>query len=111
MKKLFKNYTYEFDKNEKKLLITFCKQSLKQMEGDQRFYAGVRSFSSIVSKLESDSESVKLTKEELSLLTYQLKENVKFLKQKMQKGWFLKKFMYKTMYKQYQNLLDNHFNE
>lgn len=111
MKKLFKNYTYEFDKNEKKLLITFCKQSLKQMEGDQRFYAGVRSFSSIVSKLESESESVKLTKEELSLLTYQLKENVKFLKQKMQKGWFLKKFMYKTMYKQYQNLLDNHFNE
>ena len=38
-KNLFKNYSYEFDKNEKKVLVTFCKQALKQLQGDSKFYA------------------------------------------------------------------------
>ena len=33
MKKLFTNYNFEFNKNEKKLISSFCKQALKQMGG------------------------------------------------------------------------------
>ncbi len=44
MKKLFTNYNFEFDKNEKKLLTTFCKQTLNQVEGDDKFFGESRSF-------------------------------------------------------------------
>ena len=39
MKKLFTNYNYEFDKNEKKILKTFVKQTLTQIENDSRFFS------------------------------------------------------------------------
>jgi len=63
-KPLFKNYTYTFDKNEKKILLNFCKTLLKQMTADENFFADVRSFNSIVDKLNSNDAEIKLTKEE-----------------------------------------------
>ncbi len=44
MKKLFSNYNFEFDKNERKLLKTFCGQVLKQVSGDSKFFAEEKSF-------------------------------------------------------------------
>lgn len=109
MKKLFTNYNFEFDKNEKKLLATFCKQTLKQIEDDNKFFAETRAFNSILEKLNGSSESVKLTKEERTRLVHQLTENVKFLKKDLPKVGFIKKFFYKSMIKQYDNILEKHF--
>jgi len=109
MKKLFTNYNFEFDKNEKKLLATFCKQTLKQTEGDSKFFAESKAFNSILEKLKVNSEPVKLTKDERTRLEHQLTENVKFLKKDFTKSGFIKKFLYKSMIKQYENILSKHF--
>lgn len=110
-KKLFKNYEFEFDKNDKKILTTFCKQVIKQLEGDQQYFREVKIFNSIVEKLSSTEEKIKLTKEEKTRLVLQLKENVKYLAKEVEKAWFIKKWLVKSMYKQYSNLLNNHFSE
>jgi hypothetical protein len=109
--KLFKSYIYDFDKNERKLLTTFCNQAIKQMQTDSRFYADVKAFQSIINKLGNGLEDVKLTKDERTRLVLQLKENVKFLKLKMEKSWFIKKWLYKSMFNQYNNILSNYFEE
>ena len=111
MKKLFTNYNFEFDKNEKKLLTTFCRQTLKQIGGDNRFFAEERAFNSIINKLNSDAETIKFTKDERTRLKHQLEENTKFLKGQIKKSWFLKKWLYKSMQNQYQNILDVHFKD
>ena len=126
MKKLFTNYNFEFTKNEKKILTTFCKQTLKQIEGDNKLFAEVRTFNSLLSKLtgkddlsaRSDlSETrradkagvIKLTKDELTKLKHQLEENLKYLNSQIKKSWFLKKWLYRSMAVQYENILNNHF--
>ena len=109
MKKLFTNYNFEFDKNERKLLTTFSKQVLKQISGDERYFAETRAFNSILDKLSSSSDSVKLTKDERTRLLNQLNENVKFLKKESASSWFIKKWIYKSMLKQYEGILENHF--
>jgi len=109
MKKLFSNYTYDFSKNEKKILTTFCKQSLKQIEGDNRFFAESKAFSSILNKLQND-DTIKLTKDEKTRLIHQLKQNTEHLKKEIKKSWFLKKWIYKSLYTQYEGLLEK-FNE
>ena len=111
MKKLFTNYNFEFDKNEKKLLTTFCRQTLKQIEGDNKFFAETRAFNSIIDKLNSNAETIKFTKDERTRLLHQLEENVKFLTNKVKKSWFLKKWLYKSMLTQYKNILDVHFKD
>lgn len=111
MKPLFKNYDYEFNKNEKKLLITFCKQSLKQIEGDNRFFAEVKAFNSIIGKLQGEEAEIRFTKDEKNKLEILLKQNVKFLKEQAAKSWFFKRWMYKSLYTQYENLVENHFKE
>lgn len=111
MKQLFKNYTFEFDKNEKRLLINFCKQASKQMEADNRFTVDVKAFSSIIDKLSAPTENVKLTKDEYTRLSLQLKENIKFLKKKSEKSWFLMRWLHKSLYTQYNNILSTHFNQ
>lgn len=105
MKKLFKNYEFEFDSNQKKIVTTFSKQAIKQMETDDRFARDVNIFKSIIDKFSSNSETVKLTKEEKTRLTFQLKENTKHLEAKIKSGWFLTKWFYKNMLKQYNNIL------
>jgi len=111
MKKLFTNYNFEFDKNEKKLLINFSKQVLKQVSGDSKFFAEEKAFNSIVEKLSQNEDAIKLTKDEKTRLTNQLKQNSDFMKKGMKKSWFLKKWLYKSLYNQYDNLLEKHFKD
>jgi hypothetical protein len=111
MKKLFTNYNFEFNKSEKKILKTFCSQTLKQIQGDNKYFAEAKTFNSLVEKLNGSGEVIKLTKDERTRLKYQLQENVNYLKKKMQKSWFLKKFLYKSMLTQYENILINHFTD
>jgi len=111
MKKLFQNYNYDFTKNEKKLLGSFCKQSLKQMEGGRQYFAETKAFNSILNKLEieTDNETIKFTKDEKTRLKFQLKQNVDYIKKQMDKSWFIKKWMMKSLHKQYSDILDSHF--
>ncbi len=111
MKKLFANYNFEFDKNEKKLLTNFSKQALKQMSGDSKFFAEEKAFNSIIEKLNQGNDVVKFTKDEKTRLTHQLKQNSEFMKKEMKKSWFLKKWLYKSIYKQYDNLIEKHFKD
>ncbi len=108
-KKLFQNYSFEFDKNERKVLTSFCNQAIKQMQGDERFFKDIKAFESIIKKLEGDSNPVKFTKEEKTKLVFQLKENVKYFQKEMDKSWFFKKWLMKNMFNQYNNLLTKHF--
>jgi len=109
MKKLFQNYKYEFTKNEKKLLSSFCKQSLKQMEGNNQYFAETKAFNSILTKINSGDETIKLTKDEKTRLTFQMKQNVDHIKKQMNNSWFIKKWMMNSLYNQYNNLLNTHF--
>ncbi|MEW6702684.1 MAG: hypothetical protein AB1298_08180 [Bacteroidota bacterium] len=108
-KSLFKNYTYQFDSNEKKVLTTFCKTILKQMAADERFYQDVRSFNSIVDKLNGNANEVKFTKEEKTKLIFNLNNNISELKKRAGKGFFFIRWFYKSAYKQYNNILQKHF--
>lgn len=104
-KKLFQNYEFEFDKNENKIILSFAKQAVKQMETDDRLVKEVRIFNSVISKLNSNKDKVKLTKEEKTKLLFQLNENVKHLQSKVDKAWFLTKWFYKNMLNQYQSII------
>jgi hypothetical protein len=110
MKKLFTNYNFEFDKNEKKLLISFSRQVVKQMEGQEKFFSEVRAFNSVIDKLQDNSaDTIKLTKDERTRLVNQLEENVKYLNKKISSGWFFTKWIYKSLFNNYKNLLEKHF--
>ncbi len=108
-KKLFKNYNYSFDSNERKILTTFCKQALSQMSTDDKFYREVKVFQSILEKLQAGTEETKLTKDESTRLALHIRENVKNIEQQIEKSWFIKKWLLRSMYKQYNSLLQNHF--
>ncbi len=110
-KKLFKNYDFEFDKNEKKLLTTFSNQVIKQMEGDNRFLREIKVFSSIISKLKTDNEKVRLTKEEKTKLVLHIKENIKYLEKELKKSGFIKRWMLNSMLKQYTQIMNKHFRD
>lgn len=105
-RKLFQNYEFEFNKNELKVLSSFAKQAVKQMEQDDKLIRDSRVFTSIVKKLESGADKIKFTKEEKTKLTYQLDENTKFLQKKVDKAWFLTKWFYKNMLNQYKSILN-----
>lgn len=105
-RKLFKNYEFELDKNQSKVVTSFAKQAVKQMETDDRLVKEVRTFNSIIDKLNSSPSKIKLTKEEKIKLTFQLKENVKHLQKKVDSSWFLTRWFYKNMFNQYQNILE-----
>ncbi len=108
-KPLFKNYTLDLDQNEKKILTTFCKTIIKQMTADERFAADLRTFNSIIEKINSSAEEIKLTKDEKTKLGFRLKENVDHMKKQASKGFFLKRWFYKSAYSQYDKLYQNHF--
>ncbi|MEN8193941.1 MAG: hypothetical protein ABFS12_14050 [Bacteroidota bacterium] len=111
MKKLFKNYSYNFDKNEAKIIASFCKQAINQMGTDKSFYGDVKAFNTISEKVAQNPSDVKLTKDEKVRLVRQLNENVKHIKKTMDNSWIIKKWFYRTMYNQYHNLLTKHFND
>ena len=104
-RKLFQNYEYEFDKNEVKVLSSFAKQAIKQMETDDRLVREVKTFNSIVEKLNSGEEKVKFTKDEKTKLGFQLSENIKHLQKKVDNAWFITKWFYKNMLNQYKHIL------
>lgn len=109
MKKLFTNYNFEFEKNEKKLLISFCRQALKQMGNDNKYFAEVKAFTSILEKLNSSQDAVKLTKDEKVRLTEQIKQNMDYIGRQVNKSWILKRWLMKSLHKQYISLYENHF--
>ena len=104
-KKLFKNYEFELDKNEVKILSSFTKQAIKQMETDERMVREVRTFNSILGKLEKSDSKIKFTKEEKTKLAFQLGENVKHLQKRVDSAWFLTRWFYKNMLNQYESIL------
>lgn len=110
-KSLFTNYTFEFDKNEIKIISNFCKQAVSQMQGDNKFAGYVNAFNSILDKLHSGEEKIKLTKQERQLLIAQLKENIKFIDGKIAESWIIKRWFYRSIRTQYQMLIDNHFSD
>jgi hypothetical protein len=109
MKKLFANYNFDFDKNERKLISSFCKQALKQLGDEKQHFGEIKAFNSIIEKLNTDSETVKLTKDEKIRLSNNLKQNIDYIKKQMDKSWFIKKWLMKSLYNQYSSLYQNHF--
>lgn len=109
MKPLFKNYNFDFDSSEKKLLQTMVKQILRQIEGDNRYISEMRIYQSLSEKLASSQSPIKLTKEEIKRLELQLTENSKMLKEKIRKSIFFMKWIYKPLLKQYESILNKHF--
>ena len=110
-KKLFQNYKFQFDKNEAKIINSFCKQAGNQMQGDDRFANDVRAFNSIIEKINTDPQDVKLSKDEKTRLVRQLRENVKYIEKEMSRTNFIKKWLMRSMRKQYTSILTNHFSE
>ena len=110
-KKLFKNYDFEFDKNEAKIITSFCKQAGNQMMSDEKFTHDVRAFNSIIEKVNNDPFNVKMSKDEKTRLVRQLKENVKYIEKEMGRTNFIKRWLMKSMYKQYNSILTNHFSD
>lgn len=101
MKKLFTNYNFSFNKNERKLASAFCKQILKQTEGNKEYFGEQKAFSSILEKLNSGADTIKLTKDELTRFRYNFELNISHLKKSSQKGFFIKKWIYKSLLTQY----------
>lgn len=110
-KPLFKNYSYSFTKSEAKLLSNFCRTLLKQMSTDEKFYQDVRAFTSINEKLLSGDTEIKFTKEEKTKLTFRLKENLEAMKKQMKKGFFIRRWIYKSAHAQFSNILETHFKD
>lgn len=111
MKNLFKNYVFEFDKNERKILLTFSKQMLNQLAGSAQYARAYNVFSSIVNKLNSAEPKIKFTKEERTLLESNLRKNLTFLKDKIARSSFLTRWLYKSIVKQYEFIINKHFND
>lgn len=111
MKQLFRNYNFNFNSSEKKLLSTLVKQILRQIEGDNRYIGEIRIYQSLYDKLQSEQTTIRLTKEESKRLELQLSENAKLLKEKLNKTLFFLRWLYKPLFKQYQIILKNHFNK
>lgn len=111
IKNLFKKYDYEFTKNERKILTTFCKQSLKQFENDNRFFNESRIYNSILSKLTGPDDIIKLTKDEKTKLTFSLEQNIKHLQKEIKNAWFIKKWLYKSLLNQYTSILNDNFKD
>lgn len=110
-KPLFKNYVYTFDRNEKKILLNFCDTILKQISSDENFYQDVRAFSTIVEKLRSNDYEIKFTKEERTKLVFRLKENLEGMKKQATKGFFIRRWIYKSAYTQFKNIFEKHFSD
>lgn len=104
-KKLFKNYEFELDKNQGKIISAFVKQALKQMYTNDKLIREVKVFESIQNKLNEVPGKIKFTKEEKTQLVYQLNENIKYLKKKTDKSWFITKWFYRNMYLQYMSIV------
>ena len=111
MKKGFRNYNFEFDKNEIRMLTSLCKQVMKQVEGKREYYAIERAFSGTLEKLSSGEDVIRLTKDEYIQISLHLRENVKFFAEKIKTSWFFMKWFYKPLMKNYQTIYETHFKD
>ncbi len=111
MAKGFKNYNFEFDKNETRMLTSLCKQVIKQVQSNRDYYRIEKAFTAVLEKLNSGEDIVKLTRDEYTQIALHLKENVKFFNDKIKKSWIFKKWMYKSLLLQYQTILKTHFSD
>ena len=111
MKKTLRNYNFEFDKSERRIIIAFCKQVLKQVTGKSDLFRTERAFNTILDKINANEEVVKFTKEEYINLSEQLKQNIRFFQEQTKKVWFFKKWIYKSMISQYTVIYENHFKD
>lgn len=68
-------------------------------------------FTSILNKLSSSDEEVKLTKDEFTRLRFNIETNIKFLKTEANKGWFWRKWLYRSMLTQYSQIYETHFKD
>lgn len=110
-KPLFKNYDFSFDKNDKKIITTFCKQVVSQTTGKSDLAPMNRIFQSILDKLSSGADPIKLTKEEKFRLAEQIKSNLSHISKESTKVWFFKKWLYKSLINQYKRILSQHFED
>lgn len=111
MAKPFKNYRFEFDKNEKKILTTFLNQMLKQYGGNAQAALDEKLVRSSVDKINSDEPSVTFTKNEFTVLQKNLEYNVKFMEERAAKANFFIRWFYNIMAKQYRVLFNTHFKD
>lgn len=111
MAKGFRNYNFTFDKNEKRILETFCKQIIKQTEGNQKLYVIEKAFSSVLEKLRSGEEEIKLTKEEYLRIQENMRENIRGTKERAKKAMFFMRWIYNSMLKQYELIYNTHFKD
>ena len=79
------------------------------MGSDDQYFGEVRAFNSILEKLNCNEDSIKLTKDEKIRLTNNIKQNIDYLQKQMDKSWFLKKWLMKSLLKQYSDIYENHF--
>ena len=79
------------------------------MSSYDKFFGEVKAFNSILEKLNGNEASIKFTKDEKIRLTNNIKQNIDYLKKQMNKSWFLKKWLMKSLYKQYADIYENHF--
>lgn len=111
MAKPFKNYRFEFDKNEKKILTTFLNQMLKQYGGSPQAAMDEKLVRSSIDKLNSGEPSVTFTKNEYTILQKNLEYNVKFMEDRAKKAFVLIRWFYNIMAKQYRVMYNTHFKD
>ncbi len=111
MAKGFRNYNFEFDKTEKKFLVSLCNKVVKEVQGKKDYYKIERAFAGMLEKLNSGEDPVKLTKDEYIQMSLNLRENIKFMNNKMKNTWFLMRWIYKSMVMQYSNIYEKHFSD
>lgn len=112
MKLAIRNYNLDFEKTDKKVVLQFVKQAIKQTEGSQdvNMVKQNRLLCSIQEKV-SAADSVKFTKEEYFALKNMIVANQQHLKKQLAKAGFFKKFFLKSLEAQYSKLVSKYFQD
>lgn len=112
MKISIRNYSLEFEKNDKKVINQFLKKAVQQTDGSQEvgMVKQNRLFTSVLDKL-NESDSPKLTKEEYFSLKNLLALQLTSLKKQIASAGFIKKYLLSSLEKQYSKLLTKYFTE
>ena len=111
MKKTIRSYDFEFDKGERRIINAFCKQILKQVAGIPEHFKTEQVFNSVSEKINGGEDVIRLTKNEYMIFGMQLKSNIRYLNDKMDKAWFIKKWIFKSLRSQYALVYEKHFKE
>lgn len=112
MKIALRNYNLDFDKTDKKVVLQFVKQAVKQTEGSQdvNMVKQNRLLSAILEKV-SSADSVKFTKDEYFALKNMIVANQQHLKKQLAKAGFFKRFFFKSLEGQYSKLVSKYFQD